>query len=359
MKVLFIHNTLPEYRIKFWELLGKKIDLTVMILDMGLEEKIYGFNKDFSSINIVVYKSLSDLNSIRNFDIVILPPCDSFKLFIINLLILFKCNMYSKQKIYWTEKWEAQIEYCSIKKKVKNFIQRILIHFVCKKSTKCIAAGTCSYNYLLSIGIKKEKLFIAYDSSFIEKKIEVDIYKEHNIPRDKKIILYFGRIIQRKGVLLLLEAFSKMNDDVFLLIAGEGAYLQRCIDYVSEKNMKNVLFVKKIQPEKRYSYFKNADVFCLPSYPLGGVVEAWGLTVNESLCCGTPVISTNAVGAAYDLLDDTVGTVLKDYSIDSLINALRQWTTYKKNEEIEVRCSSKYNQYSIENMANMFYEVVK
>ena len=40
IRVLFAHNSIPEYRIEFWRQLGNKVDLSIMITQNGLEEKI-------------------------------------------------------------------------------------------------------------------------------------------------------------------------------------------------------------------------------------------------------------------------------------------------------------------------------
>lgn len=44
--MLFIHNSVPEYRIKFWELLGERLDIQLLITNKDLDEKIYGLEKN-------------------------------------------------------------------------------------------------------------------------------------------------------------------------------------------------------------------------------------------------------------------------------------------------------------------------
>ena len=52
MKVLFVHNSVPEYRIKFWKILKKKCDLDLLITGRDLDKKIYNLERDVSGLNI-------------------------------------------------------------------------------------------------------------------------------------------------------------------------------------------------------------------------------------------------------------------------------------------------------------------
>ena len=52
MKVLFIHNSVPEYRLEFWRILSGKVELQLLITDKDCERKAYGFQKDESGLNI-------------------------------------------------------------------------------------------------------------------------------------------------------------------------------------------------------------------------------------------------------------------------------------------------------------------
>ena len=99
-------------------------------------------------------------------------------------------------------------------------------------------------------------------------------------------------------------------------------------------------------------------MFVLPSYAYLGTSEAWGLTVNEALEQGTPVVATTVVGAAYDLLDGNCGDMVEENNIESLANGIRKYLRIDKND-IENVCIEKYSMYSVENMANGFYNAFK
>jgi glycosyltransferase involved in cell wall biosynthesis len=61
-----------------------------------------------------------------------------------------------------------------------------------------------------------------------------------------------------------------------------------------------------------------ADVFVLPSER-----EPWGLAVNEAMACGTAVVASDEVGAAYDLIDESCGRIVRSGDPEDLAAAIR------------------------------------
>ena len=56
-------------------------------------------------------------------------------------------------------------------------------------------------------------------------------------------------------------------------------------------------FLQHLEPDALAQVYGVSDVFVLPSFE-----ETWGLVVNEAMACGLPVITTDRVGAAVDLV---------------------------------------------------------
>lgn len=361
-KILFIHNSLPEYRIDFWKKLSNYVDLLIFVFEKDdLEKLIYGFEKNTDKLNIIHGETFSDFKKCVNnqIDGIILPPVDNIRLFMFSKRVQYFCKIKKIKYYYWTEKWVFNSPDIPSVKKFKNFIQGFMIRSVCKGSAKCIASGTKSFEFLHSLGISSNRVTIAYDSSYSDNEVEnIDFEKQYSIPANNSVILYLGRLIKRKGVLDLIEAFDSINkDNKTLLIAGDGELKQQCIDFVNNNEINNVCFVGKIQPKERAAFYKRACVMVLPSYPYKGVIEAWGLTVNESLQFGTPVIATNCVGAAYDLLDGKSGKMINYNNKRELKEALEQYSS-KRSIETEEYCMKKYEEYNTQKMAESFFYAI-
>lgn len=355
--VLFVHNSVPEYRIEFWRELGNYYNLTLLITNKGLENKIYNLEKNEKGLNILYLEDINLYSYLsESFEYVVLSPVDSITEFVIDLLILRLSKKYRYKCVYWSEKWEADWNCQPVIKKAKNLIHRLLISTVAKRVDYCIAAGTKAEYYLKQIGINN--CSVAIDSSTSpEIDGNIDIRTQFSIPKEKRIILFMGRLVSRKGCCLLIKALiNELNNlNACLIIAGDGPEKELC-EKLSNNN-KNILLVGKVQPCNRRYFYEQSDVFVIPSICEKGVIEAWGLTVNEALECGLPVIATDIVGSAYDLINAKNGIVVKNNDEIELYNAVKRILS---NDELYIseRIKSCYEKYSVKNMAKSFAEIL-
>lgn len=356
-RLLFFHNTLPEYRIEFWNCLNNMVDLTVAILEPELESKIYGFeigNVKFCTVD--VDRRLTNLEQlILNADVVILPPIDDLRCIKATQKIKRTCKKKEIPYLFWTEKWEAPVDRTPLKKRIKNYIQRILFRMCSSGSKTYLASGTKAREYLIKIGIPKDKIRVAIDSSTSPDCNRINIRERYGIGDEKKIILYLGRLIKRKGCnLLIMACKDDLHDwNTVLLICGDGEMMAEC--KMLAKGNESIIFAGKVQPSERRSYYEQSDLFVLPSVVTDGVVEGWGLAVNEALECGTPVVVTTAVGAGFDIVEEKNGIIVDDGEIDQLRKALKTRISTSLNRE-EICIIAK--QHSVENMSKSFSEAL-
>jgi glycosyltransferase involved in cell wall biosynthesis len=121
-----------------------------------------------------------------------------------------------------------------------------------------------------------------------------------NSQPDRVRMLYCGQLIARKGVIPLMEAFSKVAREIpnlELTLVGEGelkADLQRSLG----DDIRDRIDFAGFHPVKELpAFFAAADIFVLPS-----LHDGWGVVVNQALAAGLPIIVSDAVGAAADLV---------------------------------------------------------
>ena len=358
-KVLFIHNTLPEYRIQFFSELAKLVDLTLVITDQKLATTIYQLNSKIpDALNVVNVDNVTSIKQIideTDWNIVVLPPVDTPYQARCAYSALKASNAKGIKTIYWTEKWEASLNLQPFMKRVKNRIQALLIGYFARKVNLCIAAGRMSAKYYQMLGVEQSKIRIAYDSSTSPVVIEnIDIRKQYRIPQDAHVVLFLSRVVKRKGCDLLVKAVqSLVHQKVYLLICGDGEQLAELKEIVNEEKIQNVIFCGKIQPNDRAEYFAQSDVFVLPSYSLGGVIEAWGLTCNEALEQGTPVIGTTAVGAVHDLADGECCLMVEENDVNALSEGLKKVLF---QGALSLKCKELYMKFSVVNMSKSFYK---
>lgn len=108
----------------------------------------------------------------------------------------------------------------------------------------------------------------------------------------KKTILSLSYLRHGKGIHVLLKAFANLRrDDTVLLIVGDGPFRKHLVQMVANERIRNVSFCPfTMEPEV---YYLASDLLALVSV----THEAWGLTVNEALLAGIPVVLSENVGA--------------------------------------------------------------
>lgn len=110
--------------------------------------------------------------------------------------------------------------------------------------------------------------------------------------------LFVGRIVPVKNIELMIQAFiSQFADalDIRLRIVGRGESLDSLKEKYGEHT--NIEFAGPKYGQSLVNEYREASAFILPS-----AYEPWGLVVNEAMSAGLPVIVSNQVGAAWDLV---------------------------------------------------------
>lgn len=137
----------------------------------------------------------------------------------------------------------------------------------------------------------KQTIFHYLDTSKFKDKIEVIYPAMHKISSFKKEksenirILFVGHAFLAKGGLDLVEAFKILNKkyDVKLTMI---THLPKNFDKL--KQIPNVNLISQLPREKVFEYYKQADIFCLPSY-----VDSFGFVLLEAKAFGLPIIASN------------------------------------------------------------------
>ena len=132
-------------------------------------------------------------------------------------------------------------------------------------------------------------------------------------------ILFVGRLVDRKGVATLIDAFAALLDThsrLELRIVGDGpdraAYEQRCRNHGVEDSVR---FLGELDYDRVVDQYRESRAFVLPSSN-----EGLPRTVLEALACETPVVTT-ALPQLESLVDDA-GFTVEDGSTAGFVDAI-------------------------------------
>jgi glycosyltransferase involved in cell wall biosynthesis len=210
-----------------------------------------------------------------------------------------------------------------------------------------IAYGSRSERDLLRLGADPRRTVIAPIVPNLPDVIPTE--RSAAVPRRPPLYLFVGRLIERKGVDLLLRAFAGLEDGE-LWIVGDGP-IRPQIEAAAARDPRVRLF-GYLEEEPLHELYAQATAMVVPSW-----YEVWGLVVHEALAHGVPVIATDQVGATDDLVDPGVnGIVVSAGSVEQLVDAMRavaSWTDAER-ERCRRRSREKLSDWTIERAADAF-----
>ena len=180
----------------------------------------------------------------------------------------------------------------------------------------------CS-NWLRHFGImSKGELYNAVDTNHINqiiRNVKRTIRDEYKLEKESIIITYAGRLVKEKGVQKLITAFLRVRENypnLDLFIAGDGDLY----DELKQINNSNIHILGKVPFEQVVRLMKDSDIFVLPTdYP-----EGFPTSVLEAVACNCFVITTEAGGSKELIINHDYGIVMKDNTVDELIETLSE-----------------------------------
>lgn len=154
--------------------------------------------------------------------------------------------------------------------------------------------------------------------------IEIDSYKcRTSVDGVKKQVLFLSRIHVKKGIELLIEAWSRIVNEfpgwrLMIVGNGEAAYIRSLHEMAVRLGVgDSVAISEPVFGEAKIKLYQSSALFVLPSYS-----ENFGMVIAEAMSCGVPVITTRC--CPWEILNDTRTGWCIDLSVDNLTDTLRQ-----------------------------------
>ncbi len=151
-----------------------------------------------------------------------------------------------------------------------------------------------------------------------------DKYKLEN----KKVIYFIGRLVDRKGIDILIRSFKDLSDDdpeLRLVIVGDGQERDNLTNLVDQLALSDrVIFTGYINGEERFALLQIANVCAVPSVNVGDQAEGLPIVFMEGVTAGKAVVVTDATGAHEIVEDGKNAFVATAGSVDSLTVKIRE-----------------------------------
>jgi len=172
-----------------------------------------------------------------------------------------------------------------------------------------------------------------------------------------KTILFVGNLKESKGCLDLLEAYNNLEstDEIHKLVfIGDGPCFSKLNTHANKSSeIKKICLLGRLPHNEIVSWFKDADMLCLPSYN-----EGVPNVVLEAMSCGLPVIATR-VGGIPEVLPESCGKLVAPGDVNELRLALQQFDRDEYSPDAIIEESLKYDwKVNINDINELIAEVI-
>lgn len=211
----------------------------------------------------------------------------------------------------------------------KRALKRLGAELVRRRVAGAVCIGTLNRRYYEHYGFGGDRLFFApyvVDDEFFAGQAGPAAERaaqwraELGIPPDATVVGFAAKLSAVKDCATLVEAFGRVaKGNVALAIVGDGplrADLERRASRYPDACIRFAGFANQRQMPAAYAL---CDVFALPS-----VFEPWGLAINEAMNLSRPVIVSDQVGCAPDLVAADNGWTFPAGDVDALAAILAQ-----------------------------------
>ena len=243
----------------------------------------------------------------------------------VHLVILALCRLVRKPVVVRSETWDLAHQSDGWRSQYREAFHRTIY----RSSSAVLCIGSRNRAYAERLAPRTPKFMVPYavDNARFERVSRSmqrdDIRAMLDLPLGRKIVLFAGKLSARKRPDLLLRAWQSAEwgtqERPILLFVGDGD-LRATLETAASGD-RDVVFHGFVNQSELPFYYASADIFVLVSER-----EPFGLAVNESLASGTPVIVSDQVGCAPDLVPATAGLVVGAADFDGLAAALARGT---------------------------------
>ncbi len=360
-KVLFLTNYPSPYRVRFFDELGKRMDVTVLFADriedkkhrsaawyvpgegsfhaVQLEKRLLSIGSNSLCTDVVSWLK-------KDFDHIVVCGYSN------PTVILAMAWMRLHKRSFCMEVDGGLIRQ---EGKAKYLVKKTLVTM----ADRWLTTGGSITDYLVHYGAKRERITEYPFSSLNEADILPEMVSREEKAelrralgiREEKLLLTIGQFIHRKGFDILLNAAKALPKDTAICIVG-GEPTEEYLKLREELGLTQVYFQGFMKKDALIRYYRAADLFVLPTRE-----DIWGLVINEAMSFGLPVITTDRCAAGLELVEDGVNGYIVPVGD---VEALAQKMALALRSDLEAMGAAslqKIRPYTIENMAKVHAEI--
>ncbi len=317
-------------------------NVKIYFLNIGKKGNLhYQSNKDILNYTLRAYLFCKKLNKKNNFDLVHAffgIPCGyiAMKLDLPYIVSLRGSDVpFYNKRFYWLDK----IIFQRLSKNIWERSKRVVTN---SEGLKILAERSCA----------EQNFEVIYNGIDFEK------FKPQKRENNKFTIISTSRLIKRKGINYLIDAFIKFNKkykESDLIIIGDGNLREKIEEKVIKSGLKDKInILGTIDHNNINDYYKKSDVFVLPS-----LNEGMSNSLLEAMSSGLAIISTDT-GGTRELIDKRNGIIINKKNINDIYKSLENlYTDRQRLKKMKWESRNKAEKMSWDNMANKYFLIYR
>lgn len=235
----------------------------------------------------------------------------------------------------------------------RTFYKKMIYSSLLKRADAAVAISDYVKKDILNkVNLNSEKIYVRYNAVQPEHEMKY-VPKEWRSPIR---LIYVGRLIEQKGVQVLLNALSccKCRDNLLLDIVGDGPYRENLEKLCCELELQKQVKFHGVQRDISRR-LQEADLFVHPAI----WEEGFGITLIEAMQEGLPCIAFRK-GAIPEIITDGIdGFLVEECSIQALADRLEQlYEAYDVEKWNKIRKSAikRASDFSIDKLAEQLHQ---
>jgi glycosyltransferase involved in cell wall biosynthesis len=206
-------------------------------------------------------------------------------------------------------------------------LKRAVLKRVFSWPAKFLVVGTANQAYYKAFDVASERLISCTHSIDVARFAQPTDRYEHeavllrrqlNISDDKCVLLFAGKFESKKRPIELMRTVRAMGDPSLMLVMVGSGELGVQVNAIAEEDPARFRVLPFQNQSRMPVVYRLGDLFILPS----AFGETWGLAVNEAMACRRPVLVSDRVGCATDVVDASCGRVFSWADASSLPRTL-------------------------------------
>jgi glycosyltransferase involved in cell wall biosynthesis len=246
----------------------------------------------------------------------------------------------------------------------RRAVRRLVVPRIVRGASGWLALGSLSRASLVANGARADGIRVFANTIDVDAWIaradelrhrRAELRAAHGLEEDDVGVLSVARLAPEKGIETLIRAVAAASDRrLRLLVAGSGPERDRFERLAHDLGVRLAL-LGELSHDRLPETYVAADVFALLSS-----WEPWGVVVNEAAACGLPLLLSDQVGAAPDLLHNgDNGALVATGDVDAAAGALDRLSDSASRVAAGARSRELVQAWGYEPSVDAFVEAVR